>query len=164
MDRLNDKWETARSVVPAPVLEHSQPGADAGIIAFGSSHWAVVETLDQLRQEQGIAADYLRVRAYPFSKELDEFIAAHQRVYVVEQNRDGQMLQLIRMHVAANEIAKLRSVCHYSGLPLDARFVTDAIVVQERGLPVEVPQEDAVSRRQGALEQQVVPQAMQEHK
>ena len=175
MDRLNHKWETARSVVPAPVLhsstatpgalgtlEQSRPGADVGIIAFGSSHWAVVETLDQLRQEQGVAADYLRLRAYPFSKALDEFIAAHQRVYVVEQNRDGQMLQLIRMHVAANEVTKLRSVCHYSGLPLEARFVTDAIVVQERHVPIKVPQEDAVSRKKGALEHQVVPQAMQE--
>ena len=174
MDRLNRKWETARGVVPAPVLhpstptagapgtpEHSQ-NADVGIIAFGSSHWAVVETLDQLRQEQEIAADYLRVRAYPFSSALDEFIAAHRRVYVVEQNRDGQMLQLIRMHVAANEVAKLRSVCHYSGLPLEARFVTDAIVVQERGVSEEVPQEDAIERKRGALESQVVPQAMQE--
>jgi 2-oxoglutarate/2-oxoacid ferredoxin oxidoreductase subunit alpha len=154
-------------VVPAPVLEHSatgpnKPGAEVGIIAFGSSHWAVVETLDQLRQEQGIAADYLRVRAWPFSSELDEFIAAHRRIYIVEQNRDGQMLQLIRMHVAANEVAKLRSVCHYSGLPIEARFVTDAIVVQEREIPIEVPQEDAIERKRGALEHQVVPQAMQE--
>ncbi len=168
MDRLNHKWETARSVVPAPVLEHSvtgqNQGADVGIIAFGSSHWAVVETMDQLRQEQGIAADYLRVRAWPFSKELDEFIAAHQRVYVVEQNRDGQMLQLIKMHVAAHEVAKLRSVRHYSGLPIEARFVTDAIVVQERDIPVEVPQEDAIESKRGALEHQVVPQAMQEKK
>ncbi len=168
MDRLNHKWETARSVVPAPVLEHSvtgqNQGADVGIIAFGSSHWAVVETMDQLRQEQGIAADYLRVRAWPFSKELDEFIAAHQRVYVVEQNRDGQMLQLTKMHVAAHEVAKLRSVRHYSGLPIEARFVTDTIVVQERDIPVEVPQEDAIERKRGALEHQVVPQAMQEKK
>ena len=161
MDRLNRKWETARGLVPAPVLER-QSGAEVGIIAFGSSHGAVVEGLDQLRQEQSIAADYLRIRAYPFSTALDEFIAGHRRVYVVEQNRDGQMLQLIKMHAAPAEVAKLRSVCHYSGLPLEARFVTDAIVVQERNVPVAVAQEPPESRKQGALEQQVVPQAMQE--
>jgi 2-oxoglutarate/2-oxoacid ferredoxin oxidoreductase subunit alpha len=131
MDRLNRKWETARGLVPAPVLEHQEPGAKVGIIAFGSSHWAVVESLDQLRAEQGLAADYLRLRAYPFSAAVEEFIAAHERVYVVEQNRDGQMQQLIKLDIAPAEVAKLRGVCHYSGHPLDSRFVTDNIVAQE---------------------------------
>jgi 2-oxoglutarate ferredoxin oxidoreductase subunit alpha len=183
MDRLNRKWETARAVVPAPVLYPSTPiagalgtplersvtgnteaGAEVGIIAFGSSHWAVMESLDQLSREKGIPADYLRVRAYPFSSALDEFIAAHERVYVVEQNRDAQMLQLIKMHVAAADVVRLRSVCHYSGLPLEARFVTAAIVVQECDVPVKVAQETAANRKQGALEHQVVQQAMQEKK
>jgi 2-oxoglutarate ferredoxin oxidoreductase subunit alpha len=113
------------------VLEHQEPGAKVGIIAFGSSHWAVVESLDQLRAEQGMAADYLRLRAYPFSAAVEEFIAAHERVYVVEQNRDGQMQQLIKMDIAPAEVVKLRGVCHYSGHPLDSRFVTDNIVAQE---------------------------------
>jgi 2-oxoglutarate/2-oxoacid ferredoxin oxidoreductase subunit alpha len=131
MDRLNRKWETARGLVPAPVAERSAPGAKVGIIAFGSSHWAVVESVDQLREEHGVAADYLRLRAYPFSTAVGEFIAAHERVYVVEQNRDAQMLQLIKLDIAAANVAKLRSVCHYSGHPLEARFVTDGIVLQE---------------------------------
>jgi 2-oxoglutarate ferredoxin oxidoreductase subunit alpha len=131
MDRLNRKWETARGLVPAPVMEHEEPGATVGIIAFGSSHWAVVESVDQLRAEQGLAADYLRLRAYPFSAAVEEFIAAHERVYVVEQNRDGQMQQLIKMDIAPATVAKLRGVCHYSGHPLDSRFVTDSIVAQE---------------------------------
>ncbi len=131
MDRLNRKWETARGLVPAPVLEHREPGAKVGIIAFGSSHWAVVESLDQLRAEQGMAADYLRLRAYPFSAAVEEFIAQHERVYVVEQNRDGQMQQLIKMDISTAAVVKLRGVRHYSGHPLDSRFVTDSIVSQE---------------------------------
>jgi 2-oxoglutarate/2-oxoacid ferredoxin oxidoreductase subunit alpha len=135
LDRLDRKWETARGMVPAPVIEHSEPGAEVGIIAFGSSHWALVESVDQLREEHGMAADYLRLRAYPFSTAVEEFIAAHERVYIVEQNRDAQMLQLIKMDIAAAEVVKLRSVCHYDGHPLEARFVTDSIVSQEHVAP-----------------------------
>ncbi|HVJ06566.1 MAG TPA: 2-oxoacid:acceptor oxidoreductase subunit alpha [Candidatus Saccharimonadales bacterium] len=131
LDRLDRKWETARTIVPGPVLEHSAPGAKVGVIAFGSSHWAMVETVDQLK-EQGIEADYLRVRAYPFNAAVHEFIAAHERVYVVDQNRDGQMLQLIKMDIASEDVVKLRSVRHYNGHPLDARFVTDSILSQEQ--------------------------------
>src|ERR1019366_742916 len=131
MDRLNRKWERARGRVPAPVAERSAPDAKVGILAFGSSHWAVVESVDQLREEHGVAADYLRLRAYPFSAAVEEFIAAHERVYVVEQNRDAQMLQLIKLDIAAAGVVKLRSVCHYSGHPLEAQFVTDGIVLQE---------------------------------
>jgi 2-oxoglutarate ferredoxin oxidoreductase subunit alpha len=130
LDRLSRKWETARSIVPAPVVERS-PGSKVGIIAYGSSHWAMVESLDQLEAKE-ISADYLRLRAYPFNQALSDFIAAHERVYVIEQNRDAQMLQLIKMDIAAAEIVKLRSVCHYTGHPLDASSVTDSIVSQER--------------------------------
>jgi 2-oxoglutarate ferredoxin oxidoreductase subunit alpha len=132
LDRLNRKWETARGMVPGPVVERKVPDAKVGIIAFGSSHWAVIESVDQLRDERGIAADYLRLRAYPFNAAVQEFIAAHERVYVVDQNRDAQMLQLIKLDIAAAEVVKLRSVRHYDGLPLDARFVTDSIVSQEQ--------------------------------
>jgi 2-oxoglutarate ferredoxin oxidoreductase subunit alpha len=132
LDRLDVKWDTARDLVPAPVLERSVPGAKVGVIAFGSSHWALVETMDQLQKEQGIAADYLRLRAYPFNATVHEFIASHDRVYVIDQNRDAQMLQLIKMDIAAEDAVRLRSVCHYSGNPLDARFVTESIVSQEQ--------------------------------
>ncbi len=138
LDRLSRKWETARSLVPAPVLERRaspvEPGAKVGIIAFGSSHWAVLESLDQLANRpaaEAIAADYLRLRAYPFSAAVNDFIAAHERVYVIEQNRDAQMLQLIKMDIAPADVVKLRSVCYYTGHPLDARFVTDSIASQE---------------------------------
>jgi 2-oxoglutarate ferredoxin oxidoreductase subunit alpha len=131
MDRLDRKWSTARKLVPAPVEERSTEGARVGIIAFGSSHCAVLESVDLLQDEQGLAADYLRLRAYPFSTAVEAFIAAHDRVYVVEQNRDGQMLQLIKMDISPEAVVKLRSVRHYSGLPLDAGFVSDEIRRQE---------------------------------
>ena len=130
LDRLDKKWQTARAIVPSPVAERTTAGAKIGIIAFGSSHWGVMESVDQM-QQQGIAIDYLRLRAFPLSAAVQEFIEAHDRVYVVEQNRDAQMLQLIKMRIDAKYVAKLRSVLHYDGHPLDARFVTDSIVNQE---------------------------------
>ena len=91
----------------------------------------MVETLDQLQNEYGVKADYLRLRAYPFTRETHDFIAAHERVYVVDQNRDGQMLQLLKLDVAVTKSPKLRSVRHYNGLPIDARSITDEIISQE---------------------------------
>jgi 2-oxoglutarate ferredoxin oxidoreductase subunit alpha len=131
LDRLAKKFETARTLVPGPV-ETAEPGATVGIIAFGSSHWAIVETRDQLMADAGLATSYLRLRAYPFSDAVAEYIRRHDRVYVVEQNRDGQMLSLLRMDLDPALSMKLRSVRHYSGLPIDARSVTDSILAQEK--------------------------------
>ncbi|HEY6273764.1 MAG TPA: 2-oxoacid:acceptor oxidoreductase subunit alpha [Terriglobales bacterium] len=130
MDRLSQKFETARQFVPAPILEASR-SSKIGVIAYGTSHWAVTESGDQLSREYGIQTDYLRIRAYPFNREVHEFIAGHDRIYLVEQNRDAQMLSLLKLEVAPEQIIKLRSVLHYNGLPIDARSVTDEIVAQE---------------------------------
>jgi 2-oxoglutarate ferredoxin oxidoreductase subunit alpha len=130
MDRLARKFETARTMVPRPELVRNN-GDEIGIIAYGTSHHALVETLDQLQNEYGVKADYLRLRAYPFTRETHDFIAAHKRLYIVDQNRDGQMHELLRLDVAVPEIAKLRSVRHYNGLPIDARSITDEIISQE---------------------------------
>jgi 2-oxoglutarate/2-oxoacid ferredoxin oxidoreductase subunit alpha len=130
MDRLSRKFETARQFVPAPILEAGGTSR-AGIIAYGTSHWAVTEARDQLKKEYGIEMDYLRLRAYPFSPDVHAFIAGHDIVYVVEQNRDAQMLALLKLDAAPEQILKLRSVLHYNGLPIDARSVTDEIVAQE---------------------------------
>ncbi len=73
----------------------------------------------------------MRLRAFPFSPEVHAFVAAHQRVYVIEQNRDGQMLSLLKLDLPAEDITKLRSIRHFDGLPLDARTVTDKLVLQE---------------------------------
>jgi 2-oxoglutarate/2-oxoacid ferredoxin oxidoreductase subunit alpha len=130
MLRLARKFETARTLVPKPILEGAGK-EKVGIIAFGTSHWAVVESRDQLERESQIATDYLRIRAFPFTQEIHDFVAQHDRVYVVEQNRDAQMLSLLKIDLDAVEIVKLRSVLHFNGLPIDARSVTFAIASQE---------------------------------
>ena len=130
MDRLARKFEAARQRVPAPVLKEAAK-AEVGIIAYGSSHWAVLETLDQLKQEHDLEASYCRVRAFPFHPQVKDFVRRHRRVYVVDQNRDAQLCQLLRLELDADEVKKLRSVRHYNGLPIDARSVTDSIVAQE---------------------------------
>jgi 2-oxoglutarate ferredoxin oxidoreductase subunit alpha len=130
MDRLARKFENARHKVPAPIIVEAEK-PEVGIIAYGTSHWAIEESLDQLRREQNIDAGYCRLRAFPFSPEVHDFINRYQRVYVVDQNRDAQMLGLFRLECSAEQIAKLRSVRHYDGSSLDARSVTDEIVSQE---------------------------------
>jgi len=130
MERLDRKFETARTLVPAP--EVVQTGkSKIGLIAFGSSDFAVRESRDQLKKEYGLETDYLRLRAFPFSKEVQAFVAAHSRVYIIEQNRDGQMLSLLKLDLPAEDITRLRSIRHFDGLPLDARTVTDKLVLQE---------------------------------
>jgi 2-oxoglutarate ferredoxin oxidoreductase subunit alpha len=130
MDRLARKFETARAKVPKPMIQENGTG-EVGIIAYGTSHWAVLEALDQLKKEQGIEAGYCRLRAYPFSTEVQDFIRRHARVYIVDQNRDAQMLSLFRLDLQPDEIKKLRSVRHYDGLPIDARSITSEIASQE---------------------------------
>ena len=130
MERINRKFETARSFVPRPELI-SNAKTKVGIIAYGTSHWAILESRDQLRKEYNIEADYLRIRAYPFTREVHEFIEQHDRVYVVEQNRDAQMLSLLKLDVRPELVTRLRSIAHIHGLPLDARSVTDELISME---------------------------------
>jgi 2-oxoglutarate ferredoxin oxidoreductase subunit alpha len=130
MDRLARKWETARRLVPGPVIEEGA-GGGIGILACGTSHWAVIESLDQLKREYGVEAGYCRVRAYPFNDQVADFIRRHARTYVVEQNRDGQLCSLLKLELDPQATARLRSVRHYNGLPIDARSVTDSIAQQE---------------------------------
>ena len=79
----------------------------------------------------GIETDYLRIRAFPFTKEIHDFVASHDRVYVIEQNRDAQMMSLLKLDLPAGNTAKLRSIRHFNGLPIDARSVTEALILQE---------------------------------
>jgi len=130
VDRLARKFDTARKFVPAPVKEVSGT-SKIGVIAYGTTHWAMYESHDQLEKEYGVKTDYLRLRAYPFTQDVHEFIKSHDRVYVVEQNRDAQMFQLLKLDIAAEQVVKLRSVLHYNGLPVDARSITDEIISQE---------------------------------
>jgi 2-oxoglutarate/2-oxoacid ferredoxin oxidoreductase subunit alpha len=130
MERINRKFETARSFVPRPEVI-SADKAKIGIIAYGTSHWAIVESRDQLSKEYKCETDYLRLRAYPFTREVHEFIEKHERVYVVEQNRDAQMLNLLKLDIRPELTPRLLSVAHIHGLPLDARSVTDEIMTME---------------------------------
>ena len=130
MDRLAHKFETIRKRMPPPVVRLRE-GAQIGFVAVGSSDYAVRESCDQLRDGYGIEASYLRLKAYPFTEEMKAFIRQHERVYVVDQNRDAQLATLMRLECEPELIAKLRSVRYYGGLPLDARTVTDEVVRQE---------------------------------
>jgi len=130
MERLNRKFETARALVPHPIVVQTGK-SKIGIIAFGTSDFAVSESRDQLKKEYGVETDYLRIRAFPFTSEVHEFVAAHDRVYIVEQNRDAQMLSLLKLDLPAEDAVRLRSIRHFNGLPIDARSVTDEFVLQE---------------------------------
>jgi 2-oxoglutarate ferredoxin oxidoreductase subunit alpha len=129
MDRLSRKIQSASAAVPQPVINGM--GAPIGIIAYGSTHAAIEESLDQLHDEHGIPADYLRICALPPSDKIGRFLEDHERIYVVEQNRDGQMRSILSMEFP--EFANtMRSVPFYTGLPIDARFITYAILDQEK--------------------------------
>jgi 2-oxoglutarate ferredoxin oxidoreductase subunit alpha len=130
VERLARKFETARRHVPQPVIDIDAQ-ARVGIVAFGTTHFAIEESRDQLARESGVRTSYLRLRAYPFTDDLTEFINRHDRVYVVEQNRDAQMFGLMRMELEPSLTIRLRSVRHFNGLPVDARSVTDDILAQE---------------------------------
>jgi 2-oxoglutarate/2-oxoacid ferredoxin oxidoreductase subunit alpha len=129
LDRLTVKHETARLHVPAPVVDDN--GNRAGILAFGSTHFAVVESRDQLR-DAGVEVDYLRLRALPLSPEVLEFVERHDRVYVVEQNRDGQLFGLLRQELSGRLADRLISIRHYNGVPIDAHAITDPVLDVER--------------------------------
>jgi 2-oxoglutarate ferredoxin oxidoreductase subunit alpha len=130
MLRLNRKFEHARTALPAPLVE-SQGNSEIGIIAFGTSHWAILESLDQLRDEHKLTPDYMRFRAYPFAPEVADFIRSHRRLYVVEQNRDAQVFSLLKLDLESELVPRLRSVARLDGLPIDARSVTEEIAAKE---------------------------------
>ena len=129
LDRLKRKFETAKGYVPQPIIEGN--GAKVGLLAYGTTHWAMVECRDQLRDEHGLETDYLRVRAFPFSGEVEDFIRRHERVYVVEQNRDGQLFDLLKIELPVELISRIHSLAHIDGLPVDARTITDEIMQKE---------------------------------
>jgi 2-oxoglutarate ferredoxin oxidoreductase subunit alpha len=128
MDRLARKHDTARGLVPKPEI-NGGGNAGIGILAFGSSHYGVEEARDILRA-RGIDTDYLRLKALPFSAEVLDWVRGHDRVYVVEQNRDGQMKSLLMIELGGDG-ARLRSIVHYNGLPLDAQTVVEGIELGE---------------------------------
>ncbi|HEY8314926.1 MAG TPA: 2-oxoacid:acceptor oxidoreductase subunit alpha [Candidatus Baltobacteraceae bacterium] len=129
LDRLVRKHEAARAAVPAPEIDEA--GNAVAIVAYGTTHHAVVEARDRLR-ERGIETDYLRVRGLPLAREIAAFIERHERVYVVEQNRDGQLYGILRGEVPVSAIERLRSIRHYNGVPIDAHAIVDPFLDAER--------------------------------
>jgi 2-oxoglutarate ferredoxin oxidoreductase subunit alpha len=128
MNRLRLKYRTARTIVPKPIVDNSE-NSEIGIITFGSNEPAVYEARAILKNE-GLPSDYLRIRALPFTDEINEFVHSHKRVYIVETNHDGQMKQLITMEMP-DQATKFRSVCLDNGLSLSAFWVKEKIQAME---------------------------------
>jgi 2-oxoglutarate ferredoxin oxidoreductase subunit alpha len=126
MDRLMKKWETAKSMVPAPHLYQKKSTHEHGLIFFGTSKYAVEESIDMLKEE-GIKVDAMRLRAFPFNGSVKEFIAEHKKIFVIEQNRDAQMKSLLMIELGADP-AKLISVLNYDGMPITADHISKEIV------------------------------------
>jgi len=130
MERLARKFDSARKLVPGPVTLKNGT-SKVGFLAFGSTDFALRESLDQIKKEYGLDVDYMRIRAYPFAQEIHDFVASHERVYVVEQNRDAQLESLLKLDLPAEQVVKLRSILHYNGLPVDAQTTTEEFATKE---------------------------------
>jgi 2-oxoglutarate ferredoxin oxidoreductase subunit alpha len=124
MARLKRKFDSARQLVPAPVIEEVA-GADIGIIAFGTTQYAIDEARHRLAQD-GVKSSFMRLRALPINDEVRDFVAKHDRIYVVELNRDGQMYKILITEMPDMAL-KLHSLAHLDGMPLTARWVVEAI-------------------------------------
>jgi len=125
VDRLRRKVENAARVLPAPEIVRRE-GARLGLIGLGSPHRAILEALDRL-EEAGVPVDYLRVRAFPFAPEVNAFLAEHERVFVVEQNRDAQLRSMLILETDTDP-ARLLPVLQYGGIPMSARHVVDGVM------------------------------------
>jgi 2-oxoglutarate ferredoxin oxidoreductase subunit alpha len=132
LDRLLKKWATAKKLMPQPVIDASA-GAACGIVSLGSCDGAIREALDVLRA-RGVGVDYMRVRAFPFGEEVEKFLAAHQLLFVVEQNRDAQLRALLTLETAVDKL-KLRSLLHYSGLPISSAFIVEGVLAELQPRP-----------------------------
>ncbi|MFP5211341.1 MAG: 2-oxoacid:acceptor oxidoreductase subunit alpha [Acidobacteriota bacterium] len=130
MDRLARKFENARALVPAPVAVKNG-SSKVGFLAYGTTDFAMRESMDEIKKGYGRDVDYMRIRAYPFAQEIHDFIASHERVYVVEQDRDAQLASLLKLDLPAEQATKLRSILHYNGLPIDARSITEEFATKE---------------------------------
>jgi 2-oxoglutarate ferredoxin oxidoreductase subunit alpha len=125
MERLLLKFKVAADLVPQPIIEQGTIPSQFGVIYFGSTSPAMRETLDVLRANK-IVLDAMRIRAFPFSKVVSDFIAQHEKVFVVEQNRDAQMHTLLTIELAIDP-AHLIKILHYDGTPITARFIVTTI-------------------------------------
>jgi 2-oxoglutarate ferredoxin oxidoreductase subunit alpha len=130
MERLARKFETARKLVPAPITVKNGT-SKIGFLAFGSTDFALRESMDSIKKQYGLDVDYMRIRAYPFAHEIHDFVASHERVYVVEQDRDAQLASLLKLDLPSEQVVKLRSILHFNGLPIDAQTITEEFATKE---------------------------------
>jgi 2-oxoglutarate ferredoxin oxidoreductase subunit alpha len=132
LDRLLRKWDTAKKLVPRAIID-ATAGSDIGLVSFGSCDGAIHEAIDVLKA-QGIRVNYMRVRAFPFSEDVERFLAAHKTLFVVEQNRDAQFRSLLALETKV-EKSKLLSLLHYSGLPISSSFIVEGVLAHVRPQP-----------------------------
>jgi 2-oxoglutarate ferredoxin oxidoreductase subunit alpha len=130
MLRLERKFNTARTMLPAPLVDEVE-GATVGIIAYGTTRYAIEEARDRLAVG-GLATSFMRLRALPINGDVQAFVERHQRIYVIELNRDGQMHKILQTEMP--ELAtRLRSLAHLDGMPLTAQWVVEAVTAAEAG-------------------------------
>jgi 2-oxoglutarate ferredoxin oxidoreductase subunit alpha len=150
MERLVRKFDNARELVPGPVTVKNG-ASKIGILAYGTSDFAIREALDLIKQQYGQDVDYMRIRAYPFSHEIHDFVASHERVYVVEQDRDAQLASLLKLDLPGDQVEKLRSILHYNGLPLDAQTVVEEFATREGFSGISPTHVEDVEAHEGAV-------------
>ena len=134
LDRLRRKWDTAKRLVPRAVID-ATAGSDIGIVSIGSCEGAIHEAIDILKTHD-VSVDYMRVKAFPFSEDVERFLAAHKLLFVVEQNRDAQFRSLLTLETAI-EKSKLRSLLHYNGLPISSTFIVEGVLAEIRPRDIE---------------------------
>ncbi len=129
LDRLLKKWTTAKKLMPRAVID-ATAGSDVGIVSLGSCDGAIREAIDVLKTH-GVSVNYMRVRSFPFTEDVERFLANHRVLFVVEQNRDAQFRSLLTLETAV-EKSKLRSLLHYSGLPISSSFIVEGVLDEAR--------------------------------
>ncbi|MGH8275591.1 MAG: 2-oxoacid:acceptor oxidoreductase subunit alpha [Steroidobacteraceae bacterium] len=129
LDRLLKKWDTAKKLVPRAAID-ATAGSEIGIVSIGSCEGAIREAMDILKTH-GVRVDYMRVRAFPFSEDVERFVSAHKLLFVVEQNRDAQFRALLTLESPV-EKSKLRSLLHYNGMPICSSFIVEGMLAEIR--------------------------------
>ena len=129
VDRLLKKWATAKKLVPRAIID-TEAGSDVGLVSIGSCDGAIREAIDVLKTH-GVGVNYMRVRSFPFAEDVERFLSDHRVVFVVEQNRDAQFRSLLTLETAVDK-AKLRSLLHYSGLPISSHFIVEGVLDEVR--------------------------------
>jgi 2-oxoglutarate ferredoxin oxidoreductase subunit alpha len=125
MDRLLKKWDTAKNIVPAPVLYQQENKSPYGLIFFGTSTYSAEEAMDDM-ELSGTVFDAIRLRSFPFNKTVEDFIHSHEMVFIIEQNRDAQMRSLLINELNVNP-QKMISVLNFDGMPITAQFISTRI-------------------------------------